>query len=756
MTGARLGSDTSREINVDVEPQALFLTAAVRRPQPFRNMTISTKALAGVAWNWRSVTANGSAGRTLVLAAAILALGIAAWSGALISQLRERALITSEEGMGRLALVLAQQADRSLQSIDLVESGLLESLKGVETSEQYRREMTGIAVHHDLRNRIQGLPQIDTLTVLDSSGTILNYSRAWPIPFVNVADRDFFKLLKSDAPRKTFISEPILSRAISAWTVVLARKVAAPDGTFLGLIVCALDLSDFESLYEAAGLGANSSVTLLRQDGVQLARYPHVAPDTGRSPIVGERYAKLLAAGSGREQVRLTDETDGQQKLLAVQLLPGHPLGINVEMTVDQALTDWRKQTAYIVAAAALLELVIVAIVLLMTSQLRSQRLLVTANSARTDAETELTLSREREAAQRQARVQDARLSAALDSMSQGLGLFDATNRLVVANARCEAILGIPAGSEVGLDLADLLDSAVSRSAMSRETAENLMTGILASITGGERISYVQDGDDGRSLAVNFSPIASGGWLVTLEDVTERRRAEAQVAHLAHHDSLTGLANRLLFRERLESALALSRRDEGFAILYLDLDRFKNVNDTLGHSVGDGLLRAVADRMLTQVRETDTVARLGGDEFAIIQAGVDQPIDATHLSERLIEALSAPYDLEDHGVTIGATVGVSIGIAILPGDGDDGDTVLKNADLALYQAKSEGRGIFRFFEPKMNPHTDATRIGEASPDHGAGRAVQGHGDADVSARDFVGLILNRKTARTMAVTARRF
>jgi diguanylate cyclase (GGDEF)-like protein len=660
----------------------------------------------------RAPPIHSSPGRFLILSAAIMAIGVLAWSGLLISHLRERALSTAGEGMGRLALVLAQQASGSLQSVDLVESGFLESLKGVETDEQYRQSVSGIAVHNDLRDRIRSLPQIHTLTAITADGNIINYSLKWPVAAVNVADREFFKaMLSNDAPL-TYISEPVLSRAIGIWTVLLERKIAAPDGTFLGLIVGALQLSDFEHLYERAGLGANSSVTLFRADGVRLARYPHVEPGVGRSRSIAARYKKILAAGSRSDLVRFTDETDGQDKLLAIRLLPNYPLGINVEMTVDQALTDWRKLAIYIAGAAAFLELVIFAIALLMARQLRNQKLLVDADSARTHAETELTLSRERETAHLQARVQDARLSAALDSMSHGLGLFDASNRLVRANAKCETMFGIAPGSDIGgLHLVDLLDSAVRRGVVDAATAESMSTRILANIAVGDRVSFVQDFEDRRCLAVNFSPVVSGGWLVTFEDITERRRAEAQVAHMARHDALTGLANRVLFRDRLNDALALSRRNQVSAILYLDIDRFKIVNDTLGHAVGDTLLRAIADRMLQQVRETDTVARLGGDEFAIIQTGIDQPTDATNLSSRLIEALSAPYDLRGHQVTIGA----SIGIAMLSGDSADTDTVLKNADLALYRAKSEGRGRFCVFEPRMASRSELSRDENTGP-----------------------------------------
>ncbi|MDO9713381.1 bifunctional diguanylate cyclase/phosphodiesterase [Paracraurococcus lichenis] len=189
------------------------------------------------------------------------------------------------------------------------------------------------------------------------------------------------------------------------------------------------------------------------------------------------------------------------------------------------------------------------------------------------------------------------------------------------------------------------------------------------------------------------------------QDVTEKHQAEARIAYLAHHDALTGLPNRVLFRERLNAALGRARRGESFAVLCLDLDRFKEVNDTLGHALGDALLRSVASRLEAVLRETDTLARLGGDEFAVIQDRLDRSHDVAAQARRLVEALAAPFDLEGNQVVIGT----SIGIAVAPTDGLDADALLKNADMALYRAKAEGRGRWSFFEPEMEARLQLRR-----------------------------------------------
>ncbi len=189
------------------------------------------------------------------------------------------------------------------------------------------------------------------------------------------------------------------------------------------------------------------------------------------------------------------------------------------------------------------------------------------------------------------------------------------------------------------------------------------------------------------------------GYVVSLRDVTARKQAELQIAHMAVHDALTGLPNRLLFRDRLDQALAAAKRyGGGFAVLACDLDRFKAVNDTLGHPAGDKLLRVVADRLKGVICEVDTVARLGGDEFAIILAGLGAPKAVSSVAERVIEAVSRPVEID--GDTAG--IGVSVGIALGTVETDDADELFKNADIALYRAKAAGRNTFSFYEPGVD------------------------------------------------------
>jgi diguanylate cyclase (GGDEF)-like protein len=308
---------------------------------------------------------------------------------------------------------------------------------------------------------------------------------------------------------------------------------------------------------------------------------------------------------------------------------------------------------------------------------------------------------RERES---QLQAQNMRFDAAINNMSQALLMFDSDHKLVICNERYLHMYDLsPEIVKPGCTVRQLLEhrKAIGSFAGDIEAYLENMLGMLAR---GETMATMVDLPDGRTVSVLNLPTPDGGWVSTHEDVTERRRAEQRIAHMARHDALTDLPNRVLFRERLAEALASVRRGGQLAVLYLDLDRFKGVNDTLGHQMGDELLKVVADRLRHCVRDSDMVARVGGDEFAIIQAG-KQPVDVAIMARRIGEAVRAPYDLSGNAVI----VDTSIGIAIAPSDGREPDELLKAADMALYGAKSDGGGAYRFFEPAMDRRMKARR-----------------------------------------------
>jgi diguanylate cyclase (GGDEF)-like protein len=294
---------------------------------------------------------------------------------------------------------------------------------------------------------------------------------------------------------------------------------------------------------------------------------------------------------------------------------------------------------------------------------------------------------------------QNERLDIALENMSQGLCLFDSSKRLVVCNRRYADLYQIPVElSRPGTSFRDILEQRILSGNYVAGKPESYVEERLRAVEERVPSTKVQELKDGRVVAIAHRPLPDGGWVATHEDITELQRIQAKVAHMAKHDALTDLPNRILLRERIQWALLGRRKGVGFAFLYLDLDRFKSVNDTLGHPVGDELLKAVAERLRACVREGDTIARLGGDEFAVVQLSQDLPKDASALANRICDAIRRPFELGGHHIVIET----SIGIAIAPHDGDDADQLLKNADMALYGAKNIGRGVFRFFEPEMD------------------------------------------------------
>ena len=300
----------------------------------------------------------------------------------------------------------------------------------------------------------------------------------------------------------------------------------------------------------------------------------------------------------------------------------------------------------------------------------------------------------------------NVRFDAALNNMSQGLCMFDAEQKVVVSNARYGEIYRLsPDQIKPGTSLREILEYRREKGTgfhVEPETYVKLNVKIA---------NEVLELADSRVVAISRHPMPNGGWLTTHEDITDRARNEKRIAFLAQHDLLTGLANRALFSEKLDDAAKrLQRHGTTFTVLMLDLDRFKNVNDTLGHPAGDQLLVEVARRLTSSLRDTDVLARLGGDEFAIIQENEkDQSEGAIALALRIIGLIEQPFDLDGHRVG----VGTSIGVSFAPEHGTNAESLLQKADVALYAAKSGGRNDFRIFQPELTQAADIQKSMES-------------------------------------------
>jgi diguanylate cyclase (GGDEF)-like protein/PAS domain S-box-containing protein len=569
-----------------------------------------------------------------------------------------------------------------------------------------------------------------------------------------------------------------------------------------------IDPESYQKYFSSVVLREGAAIALFDHKGTMLARYPHVEELIGRNYANGPLLRKTLAAG-GQQTLRIESPIDGEKRLGSAALLRHFPLAVVATHTMDAALADWREQTRFMITAATLSALVIALIFYLVIRQ-----------TGRQNREAQQRIESER-----------LRLDTALNNMSQGLVLYDAGGYMVTCNRRYIDMFGLSADTvKPGCHFRDVIQQRKDGGTFDGDVLE-FCASVMKGVAEGRTTRKVMELSDGRAFQIINRPLAQGGWIATIEDitdrrileqerdrnhtflreiidhipsqitvkdaltreyllingvaeeqfgltretvvgktafdifpkaaaeivtadddralqsnnglfrdehawqtqalglryitshrigirdhagepryiihviedVTERRRANDKIAHMAHFDALTDLPNRSLFREQIERELEKVAGGAQFALLYIDVDEFKGINDSLGHNVGDELLKAVAARIRGCLKSNDLIARLGGDEFAVIQTGVEDPSEVIAFVTRIHEAIRRPYHLLGHQLSIDA----SIGIALAPRDGTELDQLIKNADLAMYGAKEEGRRTYRFFVPAMDASAKA-------------------------------------------------
>jgi diguanylate cyclase (GGDEF)-like protein len=491
----------------------------------------------------RSATARQWSGLVLLSAGLMVATVVAI--GATIWNLHGQAIAEARRTTDNLATILAQQTQRSILAIDLVLRemqefvGRLDLLSGDDLVKYVGDQRT----HGRLKELNARLSFVTSLGIIDSNGRILNYSRQWPIPDINLADRDFFQHFRAADDRNVAIGNPVINRTTGTLTIHVARRLNRPDGTFMGVLIGALEVGYFEDLLRLVALSREESFLLLKTDGTVLIRYPDPLRRTGTQMPAQSDWFSVVEQGGGNYIT--PGYFDGRSRIVSVRPVEGYPLVFNATVPEDAALEQWRRQA---------------------------------------------------------------------------LGLALGT----LCALACFVMLLISAGKQF------------------------------------------------RRLA----------------------RSEASFAYRARHDPLTHLANRKVFDDTLETEIKnAAEKKQGLAILYLDLDHFKEINDSHGHHAGDHVLQETATRMRGVVRDTDILARLGGDEFAIIAGAIDDIAAVTKLAERLLAAIRAPYLVDGKALSLS----LSIGIAIHPDHGLTATDLRGHADEALYAAKRSGRNTFRFF-----------------------------------------------------------
>jgi len=645
------------------------VTSKDRRPPKFG--ALSRIRLGAIQW--------------LVLCAAALVLAITLGTGYLALQFRQRALEVAERELSNTALLLSRHFDQQLGDLQHVQDDVVAYVQAgsIDTADQFEKAMSLLSTHELLRSRLATLPHVGALNLFNTKGWLINSSEMWPVPDVNISNRRYFAEFTSGRPTPDVIVEPATSKVTGKWTTIFARKVVGPNGEIIGFASRGVEPSHFEDFVASLALDGDTVISMIHRDGTIIARYPKEETVIGRSVAAVPAFQHALTQNgniSGRFRSTVSDD----DKVGAIRSLTHFPILIVATTKTSSALGDWWAQTKLQFLAAVLAIVIVIVTIFLIVRQLRRQH----------------------DAAQRKLSEKSQHLDTAINNMTQGLLLFDASGRLVICNQRYIDMFGVsPDIVKPGCHLLDL---------MKHRQAIGSFVGDVDAYSARflNPVDEVTDTlittPDGRNIRLIYKRSPDGGWATTLEDVTEGRRVQAKIEHLAHYDALTNLPNRTLFQRHAEGLL-LEADSVAFAILYIDIDEFKRINDSLGHMVGDEFLKGVAERLRCAIGPGDFIARLGGDEFAIVQRDIISDDDVRGLVGRIYQALRAPLDCHGHRLSSDA----SIGVAIAPRDGSDLFSLLKCADLAMYAAKAAGRRTHRFFEPSMERQAMARREVEA-------------------------------------------
>jgi len=585
---------------------------------------------------------------------------------------RDSEIAASQVAVSRVNIGMSRQTAHLLAPAD-------EALRHLQTALAPGVALPSPAVFGLLSQQFARLSAVDTLFVADANGQVVNASRGWPEAAISVSGQDYFRHFKAGDDPGLFAGNPARDPVSGALDVPLARRIAGAQGEFAGVAVAELSLADLAAFYQLA-MPPSRVVYLVRRDGIVLLGEPAPASDTGRRiPPDSPWYATVARGGGAYDGPAFFDPAP---VIAVARPLPNLPFILVATGTEADALADWQSQINWIILGGMLAVAGAVGILQLFARQferIETSKRRLAAKNAELD-------------------FMHRQLQVTLANLSQGVCFFDHNDRLLVFNARYCELIGLPREAvRAGMTVAEIAKLRFAAGSASDMTLEEYLGNLARLIRDAKPADEIVELKNGRVISKHFEPLPGQGWVLTMEDISERRAAEMKISYLAHHDLLTGLANRVLFRDRLSQALAEAASGKGFAMLCLDLDRFKAVNDLHGHPVGDGLLCAVADRLRAVVRASDIIARLGGDEFVILQLGVSDKAESAALARRIVQVIKEPYEINGHLVG----VGVSIGIAMAPGQRVNPERLFQHADQALYRSKQRGRGTWEMYEPEM-------------------------------------------------------
>jgi len=776
-------------------------------PSPFHHTTSEVPQAAAV--DRRAVITARNPVLWLTLCGAVLVTAILAGTIMMIGQFRERALSNSERELESTVRLVTRHFDQHFEDSDTIAADVISRLQLSEigSPQLFRARMASPSAHDILSAKAGVLSYLGDITLFDSNGEVVNWSRPLPAPAFNIAARDYFRTFKSDPQSPAVLTEAVKSYLNGRLNTVIAHRLTGENGVFLGVMTRRIDPATYEKFFASAAPGAGAAIAMFHADGTLLARYPRIEEMIGQK-FPGALLSRVLTGGDQLTR-RVTSPIDNMERLGSAARLTRFPAIVVATNTASAALADWRDQTRLLIAAAALAASVVALMLFLIIRQ----------------------ISRQNREAQQRLEAERQRLDTALNNMIQGLVVYDASARIVTFNRRYVDMVNLsPEVVKPGCHFTDMIQHRKDKGAFDGDVEEFCAT-VMRNIARGEVDHSIINCADGRCLLAVSKPLSHGGWVTTLEDiterreleqerdrsyaflrqiidhipslitvkgardrryllvnraaeekfgmsrdqvvgrtafdifrkesadvitadddrmlqghdglsrgehlwksqamgdrivtskrigindasgdpryiinvvedVTERRRADDRITHLAHYDALTDLPNRVLFREQIERELEKASRGDKFALLYIDVDEFKGINDSLGHHVGDELLKTIAGRIKDCLAPGDLIARLGGDEFAVIRTAIGGPDEVVAFVTRLHHAIRQPCHCLGHQLSTDA----SIGIALAPRDGTDLDQLVKYADLAMYSAKTGGRRTHRFFEPAMDASAKA-------------------------------------------------
>jgi diguanylate cyclase (GGDEF)-like protein len=609
----------------------------------------------------------------------VLLIGVGDW---LIISMEKQASFAAFETAGlNLTRGMTAQTSRMLGKVD---SSLQMLADGLGVSEIANAELVRTKLRTEetaslLRERLAQIPGVISLTLVDESGHLASSAGGAAPAEINLSKTEFFAALADHADPGPFVSAPERDAARGVWVVRIARSLTDARNQFAGILLASLSLDEWEDFYRVA-MPPHRALTVMRPDGLVILQYPRIGEPTN---VKAEGLTALKFSKAGCTTFHGADLTATTPVVAGVCNLKNMPLLIESSALEADALAGWNIERLWLILGGVLASFGVVALLRIFANQVdRLKR-------------SELSLAEEK----REAQTAHRQLDVALSNIPQGVCFFDSHNRLVVSNRRYAEIYRLREDLvRPGALMKEIVSQFDATVGIRNSGIDEHVKALSAIARGNDEQPLVLELNDGRTIAIQVRPMTDGGWIATHEDITERRKAEQQIAFLAKHDTLTGLANRSLLLDLIEKARNEAKRGQKFALMFLDLDRFKAVNDTLGHGVGDALLRQVAERLVALVGDGGAVARLGGDEFVVLQYEFSHLDELVKLARRIVETIAAPYAIADHEIVIG----VSVGVEIAGAKPATAEALLKHADTALYMAKSQGRGTFRFFEPEMD------------------------------------------------------